>query len=148
MSEVDLVEVLKGHVEIDMADAGGANYCDKCLQAWPCDATRLADEVERLRKAELRLQRDLRGLEEWNSLFYKENRKLTKENTRQREDIQIVLDGFDKTIFVRNVSQDSEPDWAVKAFPFLAALARLQVALHPESRAALSGPKEVGDERG
>ncbi len=49
---VDLAKVLEAHVEIDMSDAGGQNYCDKCMQAWPCDAIQLAEEVERLDRLE------------------------------------------------------------------------------------------------
>ena len=48
---VDLDAIRARHSEIDMADAGGENYCDKCLQPWPCDAIQLCDEVEGIRRA-------------------------------------------------------------------------------------------------
>ena len=37
-----------------------------------------------------------------------------------------VLEGFEKGIFVRDISGDSTSDWAIKAFPYLRALGALQ----------------------
>jgi hypothetical protein len=41
------------------------------------------------------------------------------------ENIATVLRGFDEGVFVRDISRDHEPGWAVKLLPFLAALVRL-----------------------
>lgn len=41
---------------------------------------------------------------------------------------RIVLRGFDETIFVRNIAHDYQSDWAIRALPFVVALAKLAAA--------------------
>lgn len=41
------------------------------------------------------------------------------------EAIRLVLEGFDKGVFVRDISHDHESSWAVRQLPYLAALSRL-----------------------
>jgi len=55
--------------------------------------------------------------------------------------IRTTLEGFDKGVFVRNTEGDSAPDWAIKAFPYIRALAVLAeqfgspaIPTEPESR--------------
>ncbi len=43
-----------------------------------------------------------------------------------REAAQRVLEGFESGVFIRNVSRDSEPGWALKVIPYIQALATLQ----------------------
>jgi hypothetical protein len=43
-----------------------------------------------------------------------------------KADMQIVLRAFDLGIFVRDVTADSDPDWAMRIAPYIAALARLK----------------------
>jgi len=45
------------------------------------------------------------------------------------QDVRIVLDGFDKGIFVRSTQGDDKPGWAIDLMPYLAALGRLAKAL-------------------
>jgi len=40
-----------------------------------------------------------------------------------------VLDGFDEGVFVRNIDGDTEPGWAVKLSPYLAAIGVLARAV-------------------
>ena len=40
-----------------------------------------------------------------------------------------IMDGFDRGVFVRDISNDSNPDWALKLLPFIAALSRAKQAL-------------------
>ena len=40
-------------------------------------------------------------------------------------DVAKVVEGFEKGVFVRDTSRDHESDWAIRVFPYLAALARL-----------------------
>lgn len=39
--------------------------------------------------------------------------------------IATVLRGFDEGVFVRDTTRDGEPDWAIRLFPFVRALATL-----------------------
>ena len=39
---------------------------------------------------------------------------------------KVVLDGFDKGVFVRNTALDDASDWAIKLFPYLKALGDIQ----------------------
>lgn len=39
---------------------------------------------------------------------------LTEENRRLREGAELVLAGFESGVFVRDISKDSEPGWAMK----------------------------------
>jgi hypothetical protein len=88
MSEMDLEKrVRERHVEVDMADAGGRNYCDKCLQISPCDAIQLAEEVERLEKANTGL---IAASAHWHQRVLSrisDNDALSEENARLREEI-------------------------------------------------------------
>ncbi len=45
----DLDEVRKEHFCVPMADAGGQDYCNKCLGIWPCTTIHLADELAEAR---------------------------------------------------------------------------------------------------
>ena len=49
-------------------------------------------------------------------------------------DVLKILEGFDKGIFVRNTDGDSAPDWAIKLFPYIAALGRLAKKAEDEGR--------------
>ena len=40
--------------------------------------------------------------------------------------VRTILRGFEEGVFVRNVDADSQPSWAIKALPFLAALGQAQ----------------------
>lgn len=40
-----------------------------------------------------------------------------------------VIAAFDAGVFVRNIANDHEPDWAIKAFPHLIALGRLDAVV-------------------
>jgi hypothetical protein len=42
-----------------------------------------------------------------------------------------VLEGFDKGVFVRDISHDHDRDWAIRALPYLVALGRLAKAGEP-----------------
>ena len=42
---------------------------------------------------------------------------------------QKVCEGFDAGVFVRDIRNDSEPGWAIKAFPHLRALGQLVAAV-------------------
>jgi hypothetical protein len=53
----------------------------------------------------------------------------------RREDVAKVLEGFDRGIFVRDVSYDGESGWAVRLLPYLAALGRLRDAVPTEAEA-------------
>ncbi len=43
--------------------------------------------------------------------------------------LQVVMRGFDEGIFVRDISHDADPSWAVKLLPYVVALATLQKAV-------------------
>lgn len=43
------------------------------------------------------------------------------------EALNAVLDGFEAGVFVRDVSLDHEPDWALRIAPYLAALAKAEL---------------------
>ena len=43
---------------------------------------------------------------------------------------RMVLKGFDAGVFVRNIDGDHESGWAVKALPYIAALAHLSAGLN------------------
>jgi hypothetical protein len=51
---------------------------------------------------------------------------------RELADVALVLEGFDKGLFVRSTDGDSESGWAMKWLPYLGALARLQEAVNPK----------------
>ena len=51
------------------------------------------------------------------------------------EVLEGVLAGFDAGVFVRNTYGDSDPMWALKALPYIRALATAQ-AIIPEARDA------------
>lgn len=75
-----------------------------------------------------------------------------------REAALKILEGFDRGVFVRNTAKDHESDWAIKAFPYLRALAVLARLLPDdespaESRARRSDAmderyEQLGDEPG
>lgn len=44
-------------------------------------------------------------------------------------DVRIILEGFDKGIFVRNTDDDHNSDWAIRFSRYILALGRLHVAL-------------------
>ena len=51
---IDLDEIRKRHVRVFYARTGNRSIhdpeiCDECEDSWPCDAIRLADEVEQWR---------------------------------------------------------------------------------------------------
>jgi len=81
MAELDRDAIRGRHKEIDMADAGGRNYCDKCLQSSPCDAIQLCDEVELRHLAILKLAG--------------ETEELSVKNDRLREALQKIIDWAD-----------------------------------------------------
>lgn len=55
-------------------------------------------------------------------------REATRLITELREAARAVLNAFDSGVFVRSVEHDSDPSWAVRLLPHLAALKRLQEA--------------------
>lgn len=48
--------------------------------------------------------------------------------------ITLVLEGFDKRIFVRNATGDDAPDWGIKLIPYLMALKALTEYIEAEIR--------------
>jgi len=44
------------------------------------------------------------------------------------QDVRIMLDGFEKKIFVRSIDGDDKPGWAIDLLPYISALARLRQA--------------------
>ena len=46
-------------------------------------------------------------------------------------DVAIVLRGFAEGVFVRSTANDGDPGWAIKLFPYLRALAKLQESAAP-----------------
>ncbi len=55
---LDLNETRKRHVESRRIDGTKTGACSSCRQRRPCDAIRLADEVERLREGLERIRRE------------------------------------------------------------------------------------------
>ena len=50
-----------------------------------------------------------------------------EEAYRQAKDAaRTILDGFDKGVFNRNITNDGESAWAIKLLPYIVALAKLQ----------------------
>lgn len=45
------------------------------------------------------------------------------------DDVRIVLDGFERKVFVRSIEGDDKPGWAVDLLPYISALSRLQRAV-------------------
>ena len=92
-SEVGLVEVRERH-EISRGDQqpGRGEYCVECDQDWPCDAIRLADEVE-LKEEELK------GLRKrtWTD---------AEERTRLRDEVELGNSAISKQIEVNSGLRD------------------------------------------
>jgi hypothetical protein len=55
-------------------------------------------------------------------------------------DVRIVLDGFEKRVFVRSAEGDDKPGWAIDLLPYLTALARLQAAIEEDGDADTDAP--------
>ncbi len=49
---------------------------------------------------------------------------------QEQKDVAIVLAGFERSVFVRNIEGDGKPGWLIRAVPYIAALARLQRAVN------------------
>ena len=123
MSEVDLVEVRELHIRIPMADAGGEDYCDKCLQPWPCDAIRLADETEARRSA---MAKDHKAM----AAYCIEMKRLRAENERQAEALGFYADE-EKYNYQRDETPAGEP---IDILPIVNDRGRIaRAALHPEA---------------
>jgi hypothetical protein len=60
--------------------------------------------------------------------YAREMERYAAENAALREDAATVLRGFDEGVFIRSTNGDGEGDWAIKLFPFLKAMGRLQTA--------------------
>jgi hypothetical protein len=58
---------------------------------------------------------------------------VTRRDETLLKDVKMVLEGFDKGIFVRDISHDHQSDWAIRAFPYLAALGRLAEQVDAEA---------------
>ncbi len=43
--------------------------------------------------------------------------------------IALLLEGFDRGIFVRNTLGDNDPRWAIQTLPYLRAMAKLKIAV-------------------
>ena len=52
---IDLEDIRKRHHGVIDGPRRADKFCDGCAQDWPCDAVRLADEVERLRLWEINI---------------------------------------------------------------------------------------------
>lgn len=48
-------------------------------------------------------------------------------------DVRKVLEGFEVGVFLRDVRDDGKSDWAIRLFPYLTAMARLQKWLEERS---------------
>lgn len=63
----------------------------------------------------------------------------TEEQMKQSEllgAIEMVLDGFEKSIFVRSIAGDGNADWTIKLLPYLRALSVLQQWAKTEAETA------------
>ena len=57
---------------------------------------------------------------------------VTQPSEIKREDVAKVLEGFDKGIFIRDISRDHESGWAVRSLSYLVAVGRLAAAMAEE----------------
>jgi len=46
-----------------------------------------------------------------------------EQHEKRLKALETILRGFDEGVFVRDISNDSDPMWAIKLFPFIQALA-------------------------
>ncbi len=58
--------------------------------------------------------------------------------------IEKVIEGFDKEMFIRNVSFDPGPGWAIKLLPYLAALLSLRVAVSEQRSTQSQSTEDEG----
>jgi hypothetical protein len=62
------------------------------------------------------------------------------------EAVRTILGGFDEGVFVRNISGDNDPSWAIKFMPFVRAIGIAQNILSEPARAvpAVAGKVDEG----
>lgn len=53
-----------------------------------------------------------------------------RERDRLKADVNTILEAFDKQIFIRDVSRDSDAGWAIKLLPYISAMGRLKEQLN------------------
>lgn len=63
-----------------------------------------------------------------------------EEQARFVDDVRIVLEGFDRGVFVRNIANDPTPDWAIQLVCYIAALGRLAKLTAPAESVATLRP--------
>lgn len=69
-------------------------------------------------------------------LAAREEIKRLRSSGPSHEDVATLLRGFQEGVFVRDITRDVEPGWAIKLMPYLAALGRLsRGATHSEGEA-------------
>ena len=59
----------------------------------------------------------------------KEHAPLISASPELLESVKVILDGFEKGVFVRDVTRDIESSWALRLIPFIKALADAQRAV-------------------
>jgi len=96
-----------------------------------------AQKDELLQREREALERPL--LAEIDSLHLK-NRGLTKQKAELLEACKVIMDGFEKGVFVRDVTKDAGRSWAVRLLPFIAALGKAQAAI---AKAERSNPNDA-----
>lgn len=96
-------------------------------------ARRERDQAEARAEA---LQRDRDAAQDgWNDaanqrdLHKQRASALAAELAALRAEVAMLLKGFDRRVYVRNVEGDDAPDWAIRLLPFIASMGRLKALM-------------------